>query len=226
MVSSGNFYIMKWLAIVSTYGFGMLAFTALFVVAFAYSGVGFGNFFSNIGLLLDYFVHLHRFATPIGDYHEFYLFWWFSWSLMIGQFVARYVGGLETWQLAGAMVVLPVIPLGAWFCVLFIYHQHSLVIPGWLNWFMIFVGVVFVVNSLDSLIRLYSANLGWSRDIVGSRVYYPLHFTLQFLLVIAFFFTPFEIQWVGLAVVAIYAITYAVMLTRAAQFPAAREQAD
>ena len=226
VVSSGNFYIMKWLAIVSTYGFGMLAFTALFVVAFAYSGVGFGNFFSNIGLLLDYFVHLHRFATPIADYHEFYLFWWFSWSLMIGQFVARYVGGLETWQLAGAMVVLPVIPLGAWFCVLFIYHQHSLVIPGWLNWFMIFVGVVFVVNSLDSLIRLYSANLGWSRDIVGSRVYYPLHFTLQFLLVIAFFFTPFEIQWVGLAVVAIYAITYAVMVTRTAQFPAAREQTD
>ena len=29
------------------------------------------------------------------------------------------------------------------------------------------------------------------------------------------------IQWVGLAVVAIYAITYAVMMTRAAQFPAA-----
>ncbi|MCB1376486.1 MAG: hypothetical protein KDJ78_20335, partial [Rhodobacteraceae bacterium] len=67
---------------------------------------------------------------------------------------------------------------------------------------------------------------GWSRDIVGSKVYYPLHFTLQLLLVIAFFFTPFEIQWVGLAVVAIYAITYAVMLTRAAQFPAAREQTD
>ncbi|HMO07539.1 MAG TPA: BCCT family transporter [Paracoccaceae bacterium] len=183
VVSSGNFAIMKWLAIVSTYGFGVLAFTTLAVVAFTYAGVGFGGFVGNIGLLLDYFPNMHRFATPIGDYHEFYLFWWFAWSIMIGQFVARFVGGLPVWQLALGMVVLPAIPLGLWFCVLYLYHQNEIVIPGWLNWFMIFVGIVFVVNSLDSLIRLYSANLGWSRERLGSRAYYPLHFVLQLVLV-------------------------------------------
>lgn len=219
VVSSGNFAIMKWLAIVSTYGFGILAFTTLAVVAFAYSGVGLADFVANIGLLLDYFLHLPRFAVPIADYHEFYLFWWFAWSLMIGQFVARFVGGLETWKLAAAMVVLPAIPLGLWFCVLFIYHQAQIVIPGWLNALMIFVGIVFVVNSLDSLIRLYSANLSWTRENLGSRRYYPLHFLLQFALVIAYFFTPFEIRWVGLVVVGIYLAAYIFIAMRMRHLP-------
>ncbi len=219
VISSGNFAIMKWLAIVSTYGFGLLALTTLAVVAFAYSGVGMADFFANIVLLLDYFKNLPRFAVPISDYHEFYLFWWFAWSLMIGQFVARFVGGLEAWKLAVAMVFLPAVPLGLWFCVLYIYYQAQIVIPGWLNALMIFVGIVFVVNSLDSLIRLYSANLGWTREDLGSQRYYPLHFLLQFALVIAYFFTPFEIQWVGLVVVGIYAAVYALLVTRLQQLP-------
>ena len=214
VVSSGNLAIMKWLAIVSSYGFGMLAFTSLAVVAFAYSGVGLGHFFTNVGLILDYFSHLHRFATPISDYHEFYLFWWFAWSIMIGQFVARFVGGLPTWQLALAMVVLPAIPLGLWFCVLFIYHQNAITIPVWLNWLMITVGIVFVINSLDSLIRLYAANLGWSRTQLGTPMYYALHFLLQLVLVGAYFFTPFEIQWVGLVVVGIYGAAYVLIMRR------------
>ena len=37
-----------------------------------------------------YFTQLPRFVLPISDYHAFYLFWWFSWSIMIGQFVARF----------------------------------------------------------------------------------------------------------------------------------------
>lgn len=214
VVSSGDLRIMKWLAIVSTYGFGVLAFTALAVVAFAYSGVGMAGFIANIGLILDYFANLHRFATPISDYHEFYLFWWFAWSIMIGQFVARFVGGMKAWKLAFAMVILPAVPLGLWFCVLYMYHQNAIVIPGWLNGLMVFVGIVFVINSLDSLIRLYSANLGWDKPRVGASVYYPLHFVLQAALVLAYFYTPFEIQWVGLIVVAIYAAVYAVMLMR------------
>lgn len=212
VTSSGNMNVMKWLAIVSSYGFGMLAFTALAMIAFVYSRVDLSDFFANIVLLGDYFVHMPRFATPISDYHEFYLFWWFAWSIMIGQFVARFVGGLRVWQLAVAMVILPSIPLGLWFCVLFVYHQGHVVIPGWLNWFMIFVGIVFVINSLDSLIRLYSANLGWSREALGDQRYYPLHFVLQLVLVGAYFFTPFEIQWVGLVVAGLYAVIYALLV--------------
>jgi choline-glycine betaine transporter len=214
VISSANFGIMKWLAIVSSYGFGMLALTLLALVAFVYAGVGIGHFFGNIVLISDYFLHLPRFVTPISEYHEFYLFWWFAWSIMIGQFVARFVGGLPVWQLAFAMVVLPAIPLGMWFCVLFIYHQNAIIIPGWLNGFMIFVGIVFVINSLDSLIRLYAANLGWSKPELGGRVYYPMHFLLQLALVAAYFFTPFRIEWVGLVVVALYAAVYAALFTR------------
>jgi choline-glycine betaine transporter len=214
VVSSGDLRVMKWLAIISTYGFGMLAFTALAVVAFAYTGVGFGDFLVNIGLILDYFVHLHRFATPISDYHEFYLFWWFAWSIMIGQFVARFVGGMQAWKLAFSMVILPAVPLGLWFCVLYLYHQNAIVIPGWLNGMMIFVGIVFVINSLDSLIRLYSANLGIDRPRLGNAMYYPLHFGLQAALVLAYFYTPFEIQWVGLVVVAIYAMVFGFIALR------------
>lgn len=167
VTSSGDLRFMKWLAIVSTYGFGVLAFAALAVVAFAYSGIGFDALFVNLGLLSNYFAHLPRFATPISDYHEFYLFWWFAWSLMIGQFVARFVSNMPIWQLALSMVFLPAIPIGLWFSVLFIYHQNTIEIPVWLNWFMISVGIVFVINSLDSLIRLYSANLGWTRVALG-----------------------------------------------------------
>ncbi|MCC5965148.1 MAG: BCCT family transporter [Natronohydrobacter sp.] len=214
VTSSGDLRVMKWLAIISTYGFGVLAFTALAVVAFAYSGIGFDALFVNLGLLSNYFAHLPRFATPISDYHEFYLFWWFAWSLMIGQFVARFVSRMPLWQLGLAMVFLPAIPIGLWFSVLFIYHQNTIEIPVWLNWFMISVGIVFVINSLDSLIRLYSANLGWTRATLGDRGYYPLHFTLQLALVGAYFFTPFEIQWVGLVVVAIYAAAYALIVMR------------
>jgi choline-glycine betaine transporter len=214
VISSANMGIMKWLAIVSSYGFGMLALALLAVVAFAYTGAGLGQFLANIVLISDYFSNLHRFVTPISDYHEFYLFWWFAWSIMIGQFVARFVGGLPVWQLAFAMVVLPAIPLGLWFCVLFIYHQNAIIIPGWLNGFMIFVGIVFVINSLDSLIRLYAANLGWSKPELGGQVYYPMHFFLQLALVGAYFYTPFKIEWVGLVVVALYAAVYAVTFTR------------
>lgn len=219
VVSSGDMRVMKWLAIVSSYGFGVLAFTALAMIAFVHSRVGLGDFFGSVAMLGDYFRHLPRFATPISDYHEFYLFWWFAWSIMIGQFVARFVGGLPVWQLALAMVALPAVPLGLWFSVLYVYHTNQIVIPTWLNWFMIVVGVVFVINSLDSLIRLYSANLGWTRDRLGGR-YYPIHAVLQATLVAAYFFTPFEIQWVGLVVAGIYAVIYVLLARRLAKLSA------
>jgi glycine betaine transporter len=209
--SSAHLAFMKWLAILSTWGFGMLAFTALAVVAYVYSGVGLGGLFGNVAQLGDYFTNIHRFATPISDYHEFYLFWWFAWSIMIGEFVARFVGHMKTWRLAFSMVVLPAVPLGLWFCVLYIYFQQAITIPVWLNWAMICVGVVFVVNSLDSLIRLYATNLGWTVERLGKGGYYPLHFLLQVGLVAAYFFTPFKIEWVGLVVIGLYAVVYAVM---------------
>jgi glycine betaine transporter len=212
--SSGDVNFMKWLAVTSTWMFVILAFVALVAVAYFYSGIGISALAVNIGLMGDYFVNLHRFVSPITDYHSFYLFWWFSWSIMIGQFVATFCGGLKTWRLAAAMVILPAIPLGVWFCVLFLYFQNEIVIPAWLNWFMVTVGVIFVVNSLDSLIRLYGLNLGWTKPRLGWQRYYTLHFFLQFALVLAYRFTPFKIEWVGLVVIGIYAVVYTAIFLR------------
>lgn len=212
--SSANLDFMKWLAILSTWGFGILVFTALVVVAYVYSGVGLSGLFANVVRLSDYFANLHRFVTPISDYHEFYLFWWFAWSIMIGELVARFVGGMRAWRLAFAMVVLPTIPLALWFSVLFIYFEQAITVPVWLNWAMIFVGVVFVVNSLDSLIRLYTANLGWTVERMGRRAYYPVHFLVQLTIVAAYFYTPFKIEWVGLVVIALYAAVFSLGFRR------------
>ena len=45
---------------------------------------------------------------------------------MIGQFVARFVGGLRTWQLLLALLCIPSIPIALWFSVLFgVYEQES-----------------------------------------------------------------------------------------------------
>jgi hypothetical protein len=59
-------------------------------------------------------------------------------------------------------------------------------------------------------------------SVLGVAGYYPLHFLLQLVLVAAYFYTPFQIQWVGLVVVAIYAATYALIAVR---LPALRELA-
>jgi glycine betaine transporter len=212
--SSSDVNFMKWLAILSTWMFGILTFVALVAVAYFNSGAGLSAFAENLLQLSDYFTNLHRFVTPITSYHEFYLFWWFSWSIMIGQFVSGFVGGLRAWTLAGAMVILPAIPLGVWFCVLYVYFDQRIVIPDWLNWFMVVVGVIFVVNSLDSLIRLYGRNLNWSVERLGRGRYYLLHFFIQFALVLAYQFTPFRIEWVGLVVIGIYALIYVTMIMR------------
>lgn len=206
--SSSDFNFMKWLALLSTWGFGILSFVALVLIAFINSQNGFADLAGALGALMGYFVHLDRFVSPISDYHAFYLFWWFSWSIMIGEFTARYIGGLRAWKLAFAMIVLPTIPLGLWFAVLYLYFQKAITIPVWLNWMMISVGIVFVVNSLDSLIRLYSSNLKLDIKRLGQPVYYVTHFSLQFLLVLAYFFTPFKIEWVGLIVIGIYVVVY------------------
>ena len=78
---------------------------------------------------------------------------------MIGQFTSRFVGGLKTYQVMLAMMVIPSIPIAAWFSVLYHYHSAGIPTEGITNLAMVCVGVVFVINSLDSLIRLYTDNL-------------------------------------------------------------------
>lgn len=192
----------------------MWLFGALVAAMWLASGMGVGGFASSAAGIGTYFVHLPRFVSPITDYHAFYLFWWFSWSIMIGQFVSRFVGRMQTWHLAVALLVIPSIPLGTWFSVLYFYFRHRQPVHPILTTTMVAVGILFVVNSLDSLIRLYSDNLGLTARRLGAVSYVAVHWVLMYALVLAFQFTPLEIEWIGLVVIGLYAAIYVLLLRR------------
>ena len=203
VLSSTDIRFVKWLSLGST-----VLFFALIGGLWSLSGMGisgFGNSAVNIG---GYFTNLQKFITPLTDYHAFYLFWWFAWSIMIGQFVARFVGGLKTWQLFLALLILPSIPIAIWFSVLYHFHTASLSLTPLINTAMVTVGIIFVINSLDSLIRLYSENLNLTVSRLGRGKYILLHLGMLYGLVLLYQFTPFKIEWVGTIVIAIYCVIY------------------
>ncbi|MDX1757415.1 MAG: BCCT family transporter [Marinobacter sp.] len=163
-----------------------------------------GEFFGTVGLLGEYFTNLHEFMLPINDYHEFYLYWWFSWSIMIGQFTARFISGLRTWQVFLAMLVFPSLAIGIWFTVLYHYHAEAMNISAFINIAMISVGILMVINSLDSLVRLYTDNLGLTTQRLGKPMYYLGNFAALTGLTLLFQFDFLQIQWVGALVIALY----------------------
>ena len=176
----------------------------MWVRAFALGEGSPGDFLGTVGLLGEYFTNIHHFVLPINDYHEFYLFWWFAWSIMIGQFTARFVSGIKTWQLLIAMLVVPSIAIGVWFSVLFHYHDEGLQVAAITNLAMITVGVLMVVNSLDSLIRLYTDNLNLTAERLGRFNYVLFNLVAMIGLTMLFQLDFLRIQWVGALVIALY----------------------
>ncbi|MEO9524624.1 BCCT family transporter [Marinobacter alexandrii] len=176
----------------------------MWVRAFALDEGSPGDFLGTVGLLGEYFTNIHQFVLPINDYHEFYLFWWFAWSIMIGQFTARFVSGIKTWQLLIAMLVVPSIAIGVWFSVLFHYHDEGLQVAAITNLAMITVGVLMVVNSLDSLIRLYTDNLNLTAERLGRFNYVLFNLVAMIGLTMLFQLDFLRIQWVGALVIALY----------------------
>lgn len=170
------------------------------------------DFVSTAGLIGEYFSNLGAFMLPLNDYHAFYLFWWFSWSIMIGQFTARFVGGLRTWQLLAAMLVFPSIAIGTWFSVLYYYHVEALSIGGLVNIAMVIVGVSLVVNSLDSLVRLYSDNLNLTPARLGKPLYIAGNILGMVALTLLFKLEFLQIEWVGALVIALYFGCFAYIL--------------
>ena len=198
--SSTDFRYVRILSLASTWLF--FALIALMWAAAMLTEEGnTSELLQTFSLLNGYFSNIHKFVLPLNAYHEFYLYWWFAWSIMIGQFTARFVGGMRTYQVFLAMLIFPSIPIAVWFVGLYYYHLNALVISGWLNGLMIAVGILFVINSLDSLIRLYTENLNLTVTRVGKIPYFmgnlltlsglTLLFTLDFL----------QIQWVGAIVI-------------------------
>ncbi len=179
-------------------------FLALILGMWVAAGMGVNGFVetgSNVGA---YFTNLHKFVLPLTDYHAFYLFWWFAWSIMIGQFTSRFVGGLKTWQLLAALLIFPSIPLAIWFTVLYYYHLNGISTAGITNIAMVIVGVTFVINSLDSLIRLYTDNLNMTVARFGKAIYVACNVVLLFVLTLLFQSQWLQIQWIGAVVVGLY----------------------
>ena len=178
------------------------------------SDMGFDGVMGSMSNIGDYFANFHRFLMPLTEYHQFFLFWWFAWSIMIGQFVSRFVGGLKAWHLLLALLIVPSIPIAIWFSVLYYHFSNGIDVSD--NWqaAMIVVGVIFVVNSLDSLIRLYTENLGVTVERFGKAPYVAGNWLALFTLVLLYQFTPLKIEWVGLVVIGIYAAVYVLTFRR------------
>ncbi|WP_377193659.1 BCCT family transporter [Ruegeria meonggei] len=179
-------------------------FLSLILGMWIAAGMGIGGFVETGSNISAYFGNLHKFVLPLTDYHAFYLFWWFAWSIMIGQFTSRFVGGLKTWQLLAALLIFPSIPLGIWFTVLYYYHLNDLSTAGITNIAMVIVGVTFVINSLDSLIRLYTDNLNMTVERFGKTPYVAGNVALLFALTLLFQSQWLQIQWIGAVVVGLY----------------------
>ncbi|MFT7008145.1 MAG: choline-glycine betaine transporter [Colwellia sp.] len=201
--SSTNIRYVRILSLASTWLFiGLIAL--MWSGAFLSEGSSISEFANTIALLGGYFGNLHEFVLPLNDYHEFYLYWWFAWSIMIGQFTARFVGGLRTYQVLLAMVVFPSIPIAIWFTVLYYYSANGLEVTGFYNIAMAIVGITFVINSLDSLIRLYTDNLNLSVARLGKVKYFLGNLVALSLLTLLFKLDFLQIQWVGAVVIGLF----------------------
>ncbi len=201
--SSTEIRYLKILSIASSGLFALLNIVMLFA-----SGAPITEYLGTLSHIAGYFENIHRFVSPISEYHGWYLFWWFAWSIMIGQFVARFVGGLKVWQLMLALLVIPSIAIALWFATLYYYFANGIPVSWVLNAAMVIVGVIFVINSLDSLIRLYTDNLALGVKQVGRGKYVLGNWLLIASLVLLYQFTLFEIEWVGLIVIGLYLVIY------------------
>ncbi|MBT8473529.1 MAG: BCCT family transporter [Marinicaulis sp.] len=208
-ISSTDIRFVKWLSLASTTLFILLGFYLWWA-----AGISPPAFIESASNLGGYFTNIHKFVAPISDYHAFYLSWWLAWSIMIGQFVSRFVGGISTWALLVALLVLPSIPIAFWFSILYAIHTGGVEIAGTMRTAMVAVGIIFVINSLDSLIRLYSDNLNLTRERFGAPVYIAGHWALLFALILSYQFTPMKIEWVALVVIGIYFAIFGLTLRR------------
>ncbi len=209
--SSTSIRYVRLLSLATTWLFlGLIAI--MWSGAFLSDGSSIGEFATTIALIGGYFGNIHEFLLPMNDYHEFYLYWWFAWSIMIGQFTARFVGGLRTYQVLLAMLVFPSIPIAIWFTVLYYYSANSIDTTGFYNIIMAVVGITFVINSLDSLIRLYTDNLNITVARVGKLKYFFGNLVVLSLLTLLFKYEFLQIQWVGAVVIGLFFSCFAYIL--------------
>ena len=87
-----------------------------------------------------------------------------------------------------------------------------------MNWAMVIVGIVFVINSFDSLIRLYTDNLNLTVERLGKMTYLIANIVVLSVLTVLFQSQWLQIEWVGTVVIGLYVgcVVYIIMKHRAA----------
>ena len=98
--------------------------------------------------------------------------------------------------------------------MLFGYFAAGTPVSDSITLLMIVVGILFVINSLDSLTRLYSQNLGLTVEALGRYCYVLTHACLLAGLVVLYQFTPLKIEWIGMIVIGLYVAIYALVFVR------------
>ncbi len=83
-------------------------------------------------------------------------------------------------------------------------NEQGLSTAGFFNWAMVAVGITMVINSLDSLIRLYTDNLGLTTQRLGQWRYFGLNLLMLASLTLLFKLDFLQIQWVGALVIGLF----------------------
>ena len=104
---------------------------------------------------------------------------------------------MKTYQVLLAMMVFPSIPIAIWFTVLYYYSANALDTSGFYNLAMVVVGITFVINSLDSLVRLYTDNLNITVERFGKVPYIVGNIVVLSGLTLLFKLDFLQIQLVG-----------------------------
>ena len=165
-------------------------------------------------VLLDYIVNLPDFLLPTTDYHRFYIAWWFSWAILLGQSIARFTQGLTSWQMIGVLVIAPLIPTFVWFAVLYQWYISFSVLDEMSSWILIALGTLFVINSLDFMIANYCSALNLNVARLGVVRYGVMNFSAMSFVTWLFYDEYILIEWLAMLVVLIMVMVGMAMLTR------------
>ncbi|GAA0372317.1 BCCT family transporter [Bowmanella denitrificans] len=199
IVSSLHLRWLTWLSRASLW-----ALLGAIVLLYWDAGVQWQQYMGYLGELADYFRVMPLLLMPLDDQHEFYLLWWFSWSIMIGQFMARFLNGIKPWRLLLVLLLLPSIPIALWFSLLYHFQVQNLSLSTLAVAVMLALGILFLINSLDSLIRLYAENLNLDASRLGTSRYILLHFILLMVLGMLYNAQWLKIQLFGALVILLY----------------------
>ncbi|PQJ66350.1 hypothetical protein [Photobacterium angustum] len=116
-----------------------------------------------------YLKNFNQFLLPMNNYHLFYLFWWFSWALMVGKFTAQFTpNNLSVGKLFLVMIFLPSLPLIFWFSILYFYSINPNLLQPYLLYTMFGVGILFLINSLSAIFNIVN-------DMIKSLLSYKIN---------------------------------------------------